>query len=73
MVTRTLTVGITDKDNDQQLNIIGTKEDVGFNRIVVLAIGQSKIAVDSQALAEALSEVVQFQTPAQSVKQEEPL
>gem|GEM_PF-5073190 len=60
---KTLTVGIPDKDNQEQLNIIGTKDDTQFNKIVVLAVGQVKIAVESQQLAQALSEVVQFQTP----------
>lgn len=60
---KSLIVTIDDINQDDKLSIQGTLSPKEFNKAVVLSIGQTKIAVDSQVLAEALAAVVSFQTP----------
>jgi hypothetical protein len=60
---KTLLISIKDFNDDEQMTIAGTLEEKQFNKAIVLSIGQSKIVVDSQILAQALSEVVTFQKP----------
>jgi hypothetical protein len=62
-MTKTLSVSITDIEQVEHLTISGTLHEGGFNETVVLGVGQTKIALNSQQLAEALSEIVKFQTP----------
>lgn len=58
---KTLAVSIDDTNKDSQLTIAGTQSEEGFNTVLTVAIGGSKIAVNSQELAEALKVVVDFQ------------
>lgn len=59
---KTLSVALEDVEKADTLTISGTQEDK-FNTTVVLRIGQSVFAVNSQDLAQALACVVDFQTP----------
>jgi len=59
---KTLSVSIFDTMKDGQLTIAGTQSPEGFNTVVTVAIGGTKIAVDSKELAEMLKAVVDFQS-----------
>ncbi len=61
---KTLIISVDDPDLSGALTIAGTNFDNSeFNKIVTIAIGGAKIAVNSQDLAQALAAVVDFQTP----------
>lgn len=58
---KTLSVSIEDIEKLEQLTISGTLHENTFNEMVVLSVGQTRIALNSQDLALALKEVVNFQ------------
>ena len=60
-MTRTLTVTVEDPDKSGSISISGTLQQDKFNELIVLSIGQAKIALNSQDLASALKAVVDFQ------------
>lgn len=59
---KTLSIHLKDINLDDQMTISGTLNPTEFNKTVVIKIGQTAFPVDSQTLAQALSEIVQFQT-----------
>lgn len=65
---KTLSVSIEDIEKLEQVTISGTLHENSFNDVIVLSLGQSKVAVSSIFLAEALKEVVNFQQNTQILK-----
>lgn len=61
---KTLTVTIKDTTEESELSVRGTRDEAQFNPVVVLVTPMGQIAVNSQDLAKALAEVVNFQTVA---------
>lgn len=59
---KTLTVTIKDTTEESEVSIRGTRDEEKFNPTVVLVTAMGQVAVDSQQLAKALAEVVNFQT-----------
>jgi len=60
-MVKTLTVSIDDVEKAERISISGTLDKEKFNTNVVLNVGQYKIQVDSQLMAQALAEIVHFQ------------
>lgn len=60
-MTKTLSVSITDMEKVEHLTISGTLHEQQFNERIVLGVGQTKIALNSAELAQALKVVVDFQ------------
>lgn len=59
---KTLTVTIKDANQEEDISIRGTRNENEFNKTIVLVFGTAQVAVDSKVLANALKEVVDFQT-----------
>lgn len=60
---KSLTVSIDDIEKADRLTISGAQNVTEFTPNVTISVGQYKISVNSQDLAEALKTVVDFQTP----------
>lgn len=61
-MTKTLTVSIEDVDKQGQVSISGSLDELNFNTMVILNVAGNKVALNSQELAKALAEVVDFQS-----------
>lgn len=59
---KTLSIQIPDIENVEGLTIMGSLNEVEFNKNVVIKIGNAAVVVNSQQLAKGLQEVVHFQT-----------
>jgi hypothetical protein len=68
---KTLTVTIKDTTEESEVSIRGTRDEEKFNPTVVLVTAMGQVAVDSQQLAKALAEVVNFQTVTTSIVKED--
>ena len=60
-MTKTLSCSIEDIEKADMLTISGTIHEDKFNEQIILSVGQTKIAINSQELAQALKTVVEFQ------------
>lgn len=60
-MTKTLSVSIPDSEKLEQITVSGTLDNENFNKNVVLSIGSMRVTLDSEQLASALKEVVDFQ------------
>lgn len=63
MNTKTLSINIQDINLDDNMSVSGTLDPNKFNETVIISIGQVRFAVNSKLLAQALADVVAFQTP----------
>lgn len=61
-MVKSLTVSIESVEKGEHVSITGTQNSTEFVKDVVLTIGTYKIAVNSVELAQALKEIVDFQT-----------
>ena len=70
-MVKTLSISIDDVNKDNGISISGTLDETQFNKTIVLTIGPSKVALDSEELARALAEVVNFQRNAPPISMAE--
>lgn len=61
-MVKSLTVSIESVEKGEHISITGTQNPAEFVKEVVLTVGMTKIAVNSQDLAQALAAIVDFQT-----------
>ena len=61
-VVKTLTVTIRDFTDETDFSIRGMRNEKEFNKMIILSTDFGQVAIDSQTLAEALAEVVNFQS-----------
>lgn len=68
---KTLSITIDDSEKADGMTISGSLDPSAFNPNVILRVGNAALAVNSQELAQALAEVVAFQTPKVEVKSDQ--
>lgn len=61
-MTKTLTISVEDIEKSGTVSISGALHEHQFNEVVVLTVGNVKVALNSKELATCLAEVVNFQS-----------
>ncbi len=61
-MVKTLTVTIRDFNDETDFSIRGMRNEKEFNKMIILSTEFGQVAIDSQTLAKALAEVVNFQS-----------